>query len=213
MAGDQPWLLAIDTSTEWAGLALTNGLDVVERNWESGRNQTAQLLPEIERMLAQVGITVADLGAIGVAIGPGSFSGLRVGLSVAKGFALALDVPLIGVSTLEMTVHGWELPDRAVVGVVKAGRRRLVWGGGDAQRDLASGEIDDLIAALPRDVLIVGEIDDEAAARLAEAGYELPPEPKRRRRALALAAIARDHWLRGEVDAAAALEPLYVHPS
>jgi tRNA threonylcarbamoyladenosine biosynthesis protein TsaB len=209
---ERKWLLAIDTSTDWSGVALTDGNSWAELNWSAGRHQTTQVLPEIERLLVRMSVSMGDVGAIAVAIGPGSFSGLRVGLSLAKGFALAEEVALIGVSTLEVTVHGWddELP---VVGVVRAGRRRYVWAERSALTDLQTGEIDALVGATPPGATVVGEIDDAGAAALIANGRSVPGEPLRTRRAASLAAIGSARWRAGEVDDSARLEPLYIHPT
>ena len=209
---DRDWLLAIDTSTDWSGVALTDGHDWAELNWSSGRHQTTQVLPEIERLLGRLRVDVREVGAIAVAIGPGSFSGLRVGLSLAKGLVLAEGIPLIGVSTLEATIHGWG-DDRRVVGVVRAGRRRYVWAERGSLTSLRSGEIADLAAQVPPGALVVGEIDQAAAAALIASGCHVPDEPVRRRRPGALAAIGRRRLLAGEVDDPVGLEPLYIHPS
>jgi len=98
-------LLAIDTSTRQAGIALYDddkGL-LAEYNWHSANRHTEELLPATAQMLERAGVTARDLTAVGVAIGPGSFTGLRVGLAAAKGLALAQDLKLVGVSTLDFT--------------------------------------------------------------------------------------------------------------
>ncbi len=96
------WLLAIDTSTDQAGIALFDGEQMAECSWPGGRQQTTSVLPAIESLLAQVGVDLGDVGAVAVATGPGSFTGLRVGLSLAKGFAIAGDRRVIGIPTLDI---------------------------------------------------------------------------------------------------------------
>src|SRR5688500_2739168 len=93
------WLLAIDSSTEQAGVALFDGERLSEATWEAGRTQTATLLREVDGLLSLAGATIEDVAAIAVATGPGTFNGLRVGLGVAKGLALATGVSLLGVPT------------------------------------------------------------------------------------------------------------------
>ncbi len=94
--------LAIDTSNETAGLALSKkGQVMAELTWVAGRNHTREVLPALLRLLEQVEARLQDLEGIIVAKGPGSFSGVRLGISLAKGLALALNVPLVGISTLE----------------------------------------------------------------------------------------------------------------
>ena len=83
-------ILAIDTATRWAGLALHDGTAVIaEHGWRCLNNHTIEMTPAIDDMLKQAGVEPADLSGIAVAIGPGSYTGLRVGLALAKGLALA----------------------------------------------------------------------------------------------------------------------------
>jgi tRNA threonylcarbamoyladenosine biosynthesis protein TsaB len=96
-------ILAIDTATRWTGLALHDGLGIVaERGWRGGNTQTVELAPAVEELLQASGVAAADLQGIAVSIGPGSYTGLRVGLAVAKGMSLAYQIPLIGVPTLDI---------------------------------------------------------------------------------------------------------------
>jgi tRNA threonylcarbamoyladenosine biosynthesis protein TsaB len=127
------WLLAIDTSSEVASLALApvgegHGLPGAELTWQAGRAQTTSLLTQADRLLRLCAIDSSALSAVAIATGPGGFNALRVGMSVAKGFAFALDIPIIGVGTLDLAaqaaaVWGCEVPVRAFV---SAGRGRVV---------------------------------------------------------------------------------------
>ena len=74
-------------------------------SWHSRRNHTAELMPAIEETMARAGVQKDGLKGVAVALGPGGFSALRVGLSTAKGLALALEVPIAGIGTLEMEAH------------------------------------------------------------------------------------------------------------
>lgn len=99
-------LLALDTATRQAGLALYDGEVVrAESLWSGGMHHTEWMAPAIEQALQRINGSAADLTALGVTIGPGSFTGLRVGLSLAKGIAAARGLPLIGISTLDATVY------------------------------------------------------------------------------------------------------------
>ena len=99
-------LLAIDTSTRYAGVALWDGERVsASASWYSRRNHTAELMPAIEQIMGRAGVGTEVLGGIAVALGPGGFSALRVGLSTAKGMATALELPIAGIGTLEMEAH------------------------------------------------------------------------------------------------------------
>src|SRR5512142_1346094 len=95
-------LLAVDTSTSWIGLALYDGVRVLgEMTWQSPSHHTVELSPGINELMQRCNVRTTDLQALGVAIGPGSFTALRIGLSVVKGMALALRIPVIGIPTLD----------------------------------------------------------------------------------------------------------------
>jgi len=116
----------------------------------------------IAGLLRESRTDAADLAACVVAIGPGSFSGLRVGLSLAKGFALAVGMPLLGIPTFQVTLARIA-PDQNGVGVIRAVRSRLVWASNTAPEHVQSGTLPDLITWLmanPVDML-VGEVNDE----------------------------------------------------
>src|SRR5688572_4066527 len=92
----QSGTLAIDTSTEQAGLALSTAEGVFTHSWPASRAQTTTVLPEIDRMVAEANMVPADITGLIVATGPGTFTGLRVGLSIAKGIIAARQLPLVG---------------------------------------------------------------------------------------------------------------------
>src|SRR3954452_1035151 len=92
---EHAWLLAIDTSTESVGLAVTDGAQLRDYQWLAEREQTTTVMREIERLLESAGVDRTRLTAIAVATGPGMFSGLRVGLAIAKGLHIGLGIPLI----------------------------------------------------------------------------------------------------------------------
>lgn len=216
------WLLALDSSTEQAGVALFDGRRLSEVTWEAGRTQTASLLRQVDHLLGLQGVPPAGLTAIGVATGPGAFSGLRVGMGVAKGLVLALGIPLIGVPTLDAAVACVSHTGGAAVSVVAAGRGRLVWAAygtvDGALRQIApprNGTPADLLAdaaASAPGLTVTGELTEAQARDLAALpGVVVPPVTSRLRRPGALAGLAWDRFTRGDHDNAATLEPLYLH--
>ena len=119
-------LLAIDTATRMASLALHDGARVrVELSWESPDHHTVELTPRIAGMLAQLQVPVDELAGIAVSLGPGSFTGLRVGVAVAKGLAMSRGLDLVGVPTLDIVAHAMKDSRLPVVAVLSAGRGRL----------------------------------------------------------------------------------------
>lgn len=115
-------LLAIDTSTHYASVALHDGSRLLgEHTWLANQDHTRTLLPNIERLLNDAQQAVTAVSAIAVALGPGSFNGLRVGLSTAKGLALAQGLPLTGATTLELLAAEYGLDEV----IMNAGRGRV----------------------------------------------------------------------------------------
>jgi tRNA threonylcarbamoyladenosine biosynthesis protein TsaB len=211
------WLLAIDTSTERAGLALTDGAETAELSWYAGRDQTVAVLEQIDHLLSLEHIDAARLAAIAVATGPGMFNGLRVGMSLAKGLYLASGTRLIGVSTLAATAEPFRGLVPNVAAVVAAGRGRMVWQIFPGDAEPVNGTADELAAAVearPGDVLIAGDLDPAQAERLTGAGGALVPEPTlRQRRPGTLAALGWQRLRAGAFDDPVALAPVYVHSS
>ena len=119
-------LVAIDTATSQASLALHDGFQVrVEHTWESPRRHTVELLPRLVAALEQLGLGAKHLSGVAVTRGPGSFTGLRVGLAVAKGLALAQGLPLVGVPTLDVVAAAQGRDRRPLCAVLQAGRGRI----------------------------------------------------------------------------------------
>lgn len=115
--------LAIDTATDLAGLALAErGQVIAEVTWPARRNHTQELIPGLLHLLAQAKMELKELDGIIVARGPGSFTGLRVGVAVAKGLAHGLRLPLVGVSTLEVTAYQHAPTSHPICSILEAGR-------------------------------------------------------------------------------------------
>lgn len=108
--------LAFDTSAAQCAAALVSDGDLLaERQDAMARGQAEHLIPMLEEMLADAGATWADLDALGVGVGPGNFTGIRISVSAARGLALGLGIPAIGVSSFEALAHGLARPVCATV--------------------------------------------------------------------------------------------------
>lgn len=214
-------ILAIDTSTQWIGLALFDGAQILySKVWRTSRRHTVELVPAIKAALAESGVELAALKAIAVALGPGSFTSLRIGLAVAKGIALAQRVPLIGVPSLDITANGIPLADHPLLAVLKAGRGRLAVqrylpgdGHWEADGDIFIASADELEEMITSPTIIAGEITQEDR-RVLERRWRnaLVASPSRNiRQPSALAEIAWKRFEKGEVDDPVTLAPIYLH--
>lgn len=94
-------VLAIDGATNWCGLALWDSRPVAAHRFASHMDLSRRLVPSIRRLLADEAWTVRDLEGIAVSLGPGSFTGLRIGVATAKTLAQVLDIPIAGVGTMD----------------------------------------------------------------------------------------------------------------
>jgi tRNA threonylcarbamoyladenosine biosynthesis protein TsaB len=214
-------LLAIDTATQYAGLALYDQEQssiIAEETWLSGRKHTTELTPRIERMLATSNITVAQLMALAVTLGPGSFTGLRIGLAVVKGLALPHKLPVIGVPTLDIEARPFIGSKMPVWAIAQAGRGRVLTAcyaqrkeGWKTIVEPYITNINDLAEKITRAVLVTGEIDGPSLKQLQQhPKVQVVSAAARVRRAAYLAEIAMERLEAGEQDDPDALVPIYL---
>lgn len=160
-------LLAIDTASSVVGIALDDGAQViVEHIWHSDRYHTVELAPEVAQLLKQYALTAGDLEAVAVASGPGSYTGLRIGMALAKGLALARRIPLVGVPTLDILAAGQPASDAPLVALLAAGRQRFAaawykWGprGWRAEAGPENLNWDGLLSKLEAPCQVCGEFN------------------------------------------------------
>jgi tRNA threonylcarbamoyladenosine biosynthesis protein TsaB len=214
-------ILAIDTATQYASLGLlsTDGV-FAEESWFSGRNHTIELMPRIVRMLKLADLSVADLTALAVSLGPGSFTGLRIGLAAAKGMALPHKLPVVGVPTLDVVAYPLRSSSVPVWAIAQAGRGRILaacYGRIDDEWQTATEphltNFDDLAKQIDETALCTGEIDQEAAQilhRESNRKARVVPVANRLRRAGYLAEIAANRLTANDQDDPDALVPIYL---
>jgi tRNA threonylcarbamoyladenosine biosynthesis protein TsaB len=223
-------ILSIDTSTEIISIAIYRpSVGVLfEQSWVSGREQTTQLLPSVQRAMSAVAVTVRDLTGVAVATGPGSYSGVRIGLSTAKTLAYTLGIPLWGIPSLDALAYGQVAVTAAqVCAVLSMGRHRLAWAlyrtrGTRWQRltpysNSTAVQMAEAIKAQSDKIatLFCGEITPDTATAITgtlarEAA--IAPAAAGLRRASYLAELALQRAHRGESDDPATLQAIYLAP-
>jgi len=214
-------ILAIDTSSRQAGIALYDGVQVLaEISWISQDYHTVELAPFVEKAFQTTGLTLADLRAVAVATGPGSFTGLRIGIALAKGIALGGFLPLVGVPTLDFLAAAQPVVEMQLAAVLRAGRGRLavdfyqaVEGQWQSQNRLGLMDIATLSAKIIHPTLVCGELTAEERRFLARkrVNVHLVSPAQGLRRPSFLAEVAWHRWQAGQVADAVALAPIYLH--
>jgi tRNA threonylcarbamoyladenosine biosynthesis protein TsaB len=217
-------MLALDTSTRTVGLALYDGVQALsETAWTSNDYHTVELAPAIAEALAKTGHQAGDLGAVTVAIGPGSFTGLRVGLALAKGLALSRKIPIIGIPTLDFLAAAHQPPlahpQAGLAALLRAGRGRLAvgWYRYEDGAWVAAQPVEvltpaDLIKKITTPTLVAGELTAEERQSLLRHAPALLASPAASlRRPAFLAELGWKRWQAGQVDSPAELAPIYLH--
>jgi len=213
-------LLAIDTSTAQVGLALHDGDQVLgEMTWMTKQHHTTELSPALSGLLKRCGVTMSMVQALGVAIGPGSFTSLRVGLSLVKGIALARTLPVMGISTLDVIAAAQPLAEIPLVAVLQAGRKRIAFGvyqniekQWQAENTVRSGTLDELLAEIEHPTIIAGELSSDDRKKVSKSKYlQLASPALCVRRPSVLAELAWARWQDSDADDAASLAPIYLH--
>jgi tRNA threonylcarbamoyladenosine biosynthesis protein TsaB len=218
-------LLAIDTATQFLSLALHDQDTLIaEQTWRTGNRHNTLLATSIQAMLAMCEITPEALTAVAVSIGPGSYTGLRVGVAMAKGIAQVRKLPLIGISTLDTmaAAQPFQNAKHTLLTVVQAGRGRIIVGPyrvkkgrwmADAEPMLTTWE--KLLTDMPDgSYYVTGEVDDEGRKRITEHAQESAPltlvsATQRARRA---GFLAQEAWRALDGHSPDEFDAVKVHP-
>lgn len=212
-------LLAVDTSTAQVGLALYDGVQVIaEYAWRSRQRHTVELAPAISELLTRCGLTMEDVTVLGVALGPGSFTSLRVGLALVKGLALSKRIPLVGIPTLDILAGAQPASRRSLLCAIQAGRGRFAVGlykssrkGWQAQGSARVVSLEALTQEAEGSVVLCGEFTAEEIQKLKGKDIHLVAPALSVRRPAVLAELAWARWQAGETDDEASLAPIYLH--
>lgn len=219
-------VLAIETSAKAASVALVrDGVLVGEYFQNSGQTHSRTMMKMAEDLLENCEMAVKDLSAVAVAMGPGSFTGVRIGMAAAKGLCWGAQLPLYGVSTLEAMARGFGPTDYAVVPVMDARRSQVycagfVWEGETLRRILPDCAISMEALAVEmkkwgKEKILVGDGSELCYNTLSndEKGLHLVPEHLRQQRASGVALTAIEKIKAGEPADPALLVPQYLRLS
>jgi tRNA threonylcarbamoyladenosine biosynthesis protein TsaB len=212
-------LLAIDTSTRMLGLGLHSGERVLtETIWQTNRHHTVELSPQIALLLRRSGVSASDLTAVAVAVGPGSYTGLRIGMAMAKGLAFARGLKLVGVSTFDILVHAQPARPEPILALIEAGRGKVAglwykWGrrGWSSEGEAIHLAWEDLPGIVEEKSFLIGDIDPVLRKELDT--YELIEVALPSicvRRPSVLAEIAFKRMRTGKLPASQSLVPVYL---
>ena len=213
--------LSIDTSTDTASIALSSqGEIVAELTWHAGQNHTTELMPNLICILEQAKLNLKDINGVIVAKGPGSFNGLRVSISAAKGLALALNIPLVGISTLEVEAFPYAATTLPICPIQNAGRGEVATALFQTKRGKWCRLVEEhittveaLLSELKRRTIFCGRIPPETALQLREGLKRkalLVESVAGLRRAGYLAELGWSRLKVGDFDHSPTLEPLYL---
>ena len=213
-------ILAIDTSTARLGIAVYNGSEVLaENSWTSPNRHTVSLAPAVDEMLNNLELDMKKLKAIGIALGPGSFTSLRVGLSFAKGISLGLGIPVIGVPTLDITANQQPIADTPLCAFLQAGRGKLAVSFYEAKRGrwVSNSEItvytaETLSEIITTPTIVTGEFDaDSRVIFRKNKNIKMSSPAASLRRAGYLAETAWKIYEKGDYPEVSSLSPIYLH--
>jgi len=214
--------LAIDTSSSTASVALSHKGEVLASlTWQTARNHTIELLPNLVCLLQQAKVELGSIEAIIVAKGPGSFNGLRVGISTAKGLASALNIPLLGVNTLEAEAYPFAFTGLPLRPIHKAGREEIataLYRQKDNEWQRLEAEnlttVKTLCRRIKQKTLFCGEIPSDIISEIRQnlGKQAIISQSNSPSRANSLAILGWRKLSRGEQDDPVTLQPLYLRP-
>lgn len=213
----------LETSGTLGSVALAeDGRPVAERTFEKGLVHGRELLPALRDLLAAAGWTVAGLDLFAVSCGPGSYTGVRVGVATAKTLAWSLAKPIVGVPSLDALAceapadaGEWVCPmvDARWQQVYAAVYRRAAGGAWARAGECLAVRPEELLPHLPAEVFLFGDGLDRYASVFARPGVRLGPPDLRHPRAATVARLGWEAWQAGRRDDAFTLVPLYLRPT
>ncbi|MBI4563560.1 MAG: tRNA (adenosine(37)-N6)-threonylcarbamoyltransferase complex dimerization subunit type 1 TsaB [Planctomycetes bacterium] len=215
-------VLGLESAGPRGGVALHEESRVrSEILFEKGMVHGRDIAPAVDRMLRDVGWRPADLDLVTVDIGPGSYTGVRVGLAAAKGLAVALGRPILGVPSLDAIAHVLaRRPERILAPALDA-KWDQIYGALYEAREGAARRTTEMFAEppeafaarVPEGALVAGDALERHAALFAARGAALAPKEEWAPRPSVIAELGRRRYENGERDDVAKLAPLYLRPT
>ena len=219
-------ILAFETSAKAASVALLEDAKLLGESYQNtGLTHSQTLMVMAEDLLKQCGKTVDDVTAVAVAEGPGSFTGVRIGVAAAKGFAWGKNIPCYGTSTLEAMAESLGIYEGYVCPVMDARRSQVynalfyvnrgIINRVKEDRAISLAELGQELKALEGPVYLVGDGSDLTHRTLSGEipNLVLPPEHRKHQRATGVAILAAKRQAAGEPGDGAALQPNYLRLS
>ena len=213
--------LVIDTATRDLGVALMDEAEVAGQfHWRTRQNHTKELVPAIRHLLDKAGIGLSDLKGIVVSLGPGGFSGLRVGMTTAKGLAVGTSAPLVAVHTLDAAAYPMSGLGAPVCALMPVGRGEVaaaIYGTSGSEMEKTVDEhlttIEALAGTIEEATIFCGPMTEgmevELKDRTGERGL-VPWGVGWASRVVAMGEIGIRKIGRGEADDPVTLQPLYI---
>ncbi len=218
-----PLLLCVDNSTMYGSIAVVSPSGCIsEHNLISRTTHSKRLLPEIEAILKECELTWDDLDGLAICLGPGSFTGLRIGVTTIKGLCMATGLPLVGISSLEALASQLPYCSMPICPILDA-RKQEVYGAiyttasGHLQTIMAPAVIGmaNLLSTITEPTVFIGDGVDVYKSQIAQVGSHglLAPPQLIFPRGAAIGALAMSHFEAGRFLDPASTAPLYIRPS
>ncbi len=211
-------ILALDSSTAIASVALYDGSVSGEVTWRSGRGHSVELLAQASALMRLRRVEPDQLAAVAVAIGPGSYTGLRVGLAAGKGLCLALGIPMVGVCSLDILAEAQREACLPVRPLLDAGRHRFATAlyrrqNGELRRvgPIEGKSLPEILEGIAEETLLCGDVGELATGGTPGNGpIRIASPASSLRRAGYLAEIGWRRYQQGELEDARQVEAFYL---
>ena len=215
-------ILAIDTASRWTAIALYDEdqqVVIAEKGWTATLRQTVELAPAIEKILEDSKLNAADLTAISVAIGPGSYTGLRIGMGLARGLALVHNLPIAAIQTHDIVAANIPHNEQTLMVAVEAGRKRVLmapylWQNGRWEQvgSINNPTWAEFIGSVSEPTIVAGEVSTEAREMIVKTNalISLVPDNLSVRSAGTLARLGHQQIISGSLLEQETLAPVYL---